>query len=112
MKKKGIFPPLFPRLFPLFTFSHISLSLISIPVRHHRDHRNLRVRRVPQILEETQTAVHPGLLRQLLHPRISHDHRGTTRRHKTYIYICVHTDASPSGGTLAFSRHPRDSFFE
>lgn len=60
------FPPLFP-----------SSMLISTPVCHHRDHCHLRVGRVPQVLEETQAALHPGLLRLLLHPGISHDHRGT-----------------------------------
>lgn len=54
-----------------------SSPIISIPVCHHWDHRDLRVRRVPQILEETQTALHLGLLRLLLHSRVPHDHRGT-----------------------------------
>lgn len=74
-------------LFPPFL-----LPLISVPVCHHWDHRNLCVRRVPQIFEETQTALHPGLLRLLLHPGISHDHRGKTQRH-TSMY--AHTDLTP-----------------
>lgn len=54
-----------------------------IPVCHHWDHCNLGVRRIPQVPEETQATLHPGLLCRLLHPGISHDHRGTpyTQKH-------------------------------
>lgn len=55
------------------------LPLSSFSVRHHRDHRDIRVRRVPQILEETQARLHSRLLHRFLHPGLPHDNRGTHR---------------------------------
>ncbi len=83
------FSPHFSLFLWLISFSPLFLPIISIPVCHHWDHRNLCVRRVPQILEETQTALHPGLLHLLLHPGISHDHRGTTQTLKRSS-VCAH----------------------
>lgn len=89
-------PPPPSSLPSLHIFLHSSSPFISIPVCHHWDHRNLCVGRVPQILEETQTSLYPGLLHLLLYPGISHDHRGmgTDTKH-TSMY--VHTDATQQG---------------
>lgn len=53
--------------------------LCSITVCHHWDHRNICLRWVPQVLEETQAGLHADLLCLLFHSGFSYDHRGTTQ---------------------------------
>lgn len=48
----------------------------TIPVRHHRDHRDLHLRRVPQVPAHTQAGLHSGMLHLFLHHGLSNDHSG------------------------------------
>lgn len=74
---------------------------LSLPVCHHRDHRDLCVGRVPQILAEAQAGLHPGLLRLLLHPGIPHDHRGTDATHAYLSALRRPGTGESEGETLA-----------
>lgn len=86
-------------IYSVLFLNEILLSPPFSTVCHHWDHRNLGFGWVPQVFEEAQTALHPGLLHLLLHPGISNDHRGMkeTLIHLFFewnIFLTLSEDAS------------------
>lgn len=59
---------------------------VCFSVCHHRDHRDLCVRWIPQVFAHAQGPVHSGLLRVLLHHGLSYDHSGN---HTAFGHHCL-----------------------